>query len=227
MAYRGVTQFAATGPRDIDSNHTVSLLKQRLEYDLYPEKAVACLVEIGTARARRAGIPFSHAEEYIQEYVIGMLESDHWKKWRSAKFSPRWAAKCAANSASDFRSKLGTLASHEVSAETCKTQFEGCASRDESPMTASMCAEIRRELDTTLDDLTDGQQSAVRLRFYEDLSLPEIAKLAGTTPDASRMTIARALLQLRKRLLELGFDDNEALGLLSPPPPRKMRRIAA
>ena len=132
-----------------------------------------------------------------------MHEPEHWRDWRDSGFSVAGAAQCAANFAINYQKKLNIIEQREVSSESCSERYEGQASTGISPVGSAMRSEIRAELEAVIDDLNEAQQGVVRLRFFEDLTLPEIALAVGVTADAARMTIVRALIQLRKQLLTL------------------------
>ncbi|MGH2843226.1 MAG: RNA polymerase sigma factor [Solirubrobacteraceae bacterium] len=55
-------------------------------------------------------------------------------------------------------------------------------------------------LDEALIDLPQAQREALRLRVQEDLAYEDIAAAMGTTPQAARVRVHRALSALRQRL---------------------------
>jgi RNA polymerase sigma-70 factor (ECF subfamily) len=61
-------------------------------------------------------------------------------------------------------------------------------------------AEDREKLLSALRELPETQQAVVTLRYLEGRSAAEIAETLGTTPEAVRMRLSRALLQLREKL---------------------------
>ena len=55
-------------------------------------------------------------------------------------------------------------------------------------------------LDEALAELPEGQRHAVALRFAGDLEYTDVADALGTTPQAARVRVHRALTALRQRL---------------------------
>lgn len=55
-------------------------------------------------------------------------------------------------------------------------------------------------LERALDTLAEAQREIVLLRFYEELSFPEIGERLGKSPDACRMQLARAMAALTLKL---------------------------
>jgi RNA polymerase sigma-70 factor (ECF subfamily) len=55
-------------------------------------------------------------------------------------------------------------------------------------------------LDEALAELPEGQRHAVALRFAADLEYDDVADALGTTPQAARVRVHRALATLRQRL---------------------------
>ncbi len=71
----------------------------------------------------------------------------------------------------------------------------------ELPRVATTTPEERwlEGLDEALADLPDAQREALRLRVDEDLAYDEIGAAMGTTPEAARVRVHRALSSLRRR----------------------------
>jgi RNA polymerase sigma-70 factor (ECF subfamily) len=61
-------------------------------------------------------------------------------------------------------------------------------------------AEQRAALRAVLDDLPDRQREAVVLRFFEDLSVDETARVMGCAEGTVKATVHQAVRSLRKRL---------------------------
>ena len=56
------------------------------------------------------------------------------------------------------------------------------------------------DLDEALSDLPETQREALRLRVEEDMAYAEVGAALGTTPQAARVRVHRALSTLRQRL---------------------------
>lgn len=65
-------------------------------------------------------------------------------------------------------------------------------------------AELRRTLWSIVGELSPHERELVELRFVEDLSPKEIARVTGHTPGAVRVRLHRLLGRLRRRLEERG-----------------------
>jgi RNA polymerase sigma-70 factor, ECF subfamily len=63
--------------------------------------------------------------------------------------------------------------------------------------------ESREALRATLADLPDRQREAVVLRFFEDLSVEETARLMGCAAGTVKATVHQALRSLKKKLASL------------------------
>jgi RNA polymerase sigma-70 factor (ECF subfamily) len=60
--------------------------------------------------------------------------------------------------------------------------------------------EQRQKLYQLVDQLPERQRVAVSLRYFEDLSVEEIARITGTGPGTVKTHLVRALHKLRKKL---------------------------
>lgn len=69
---------------------------------------------------------------------------------------------------------------------------------DEEPEQVAMRGEDRTQLYTQLAKLPAGQQEVLYLRFAENLSTREIARLLNKSDDAVRMALSRILNRLRR-----------------------------
>ena len=73
---------------------------------------------------------------------------------------------------------------------------------DEPPAAVEPDASWLDGLDELLDELPDGQREALRLRVLEDRDYAGVAQALGTSPQAARVRVHRALRTLRHRLTE-------------------------
>lgn len=74
-------------------------------------------------------------------------------------------------------------------------------------------SELAPHLDSALDRLRESDRQAILLRYFEDRSLREISRALGTTEEAARKRIDRALGKLRTLLSRRGLVP--ALGVLT------------
>jgi RNA polymerase sigma-70 factor (ECF subfamily) len=73
---------------------------------------------------------------------------------------------------------------------------------DEPPAAVEPDASWLDGLDELLAELPDGQREALRLRVLEDRDYAGVAEALGTSPQAARVRVHRALRILRHRLTE-------------------------
>lgn len=72
-------------------------------------------------------------------------------------------------------------------------------------------AQIRPLLDEALDELSDDDRDALVLRFFEQRSLAEVGHALGTSEDAARKRVTRALEKLRVDLVRRGITTTAAM----------------
>lgn len=101
---------------------------------------------------------------------------------------------------------------HAMALLVCKGSLskEAKIKRMEQPMEDLQLAATQPDahlslvLDDPLSKLSKRDREAVVLRYLQGFSMAELAKELGTTPDAARMKVERALTKLRTRLAVLG-----------------------
>ena len=71
------------------------------------------------------------------------------------------------------------------------------------PYEAAQRSELDAVLRATLNDLSDRQREAVVLRFFEDLSVEQTARLMGCAKGTVKATVHQALRILRDKLRQL------------------------
>lgn len=69
---------------------------------------------------------------------------------------------------------------------------------------------LRPVLEESLDELSEQDQQAVILRFFEGRSFPEIGRRLSLREDTARVRVARALDKLRSRLARRGITSTSA-----------------
>jgi RNA polymerase sigma factor (sigma-70 family) len=78
----------------------------------------------------------------------------------------------------------------------------------ESP--ESTWQQLRSVLDDTLHELGEKDRTAIVLRFFENLSLQQVAIQLGLSENAARMRVERALRKLRDRLSKRGITSSSS-----------------
>ncbi len=69
-----------------------------------------------------------------------------------------------------------------------------------TPSRAAVRAEDLSRLEAAIDSLADDQREALLLVRYEGLALAEAGKEMGRSPDAVRMLVSRAIVQLGNKV---------------------------
>ncbi|NUP01187.1 MAG: SigE family RNA polymerase sigma factor [Nonomuraea sp.] len=75
---------------------------------------------------------------------------------------------------------------------------------DELPEVATVdpvsCGEVHELLEQALDELPERMRAAIVLRYYEDMTEPEIARTLGISVGTVKSTVSRAMAKLRGAL---------------------------
>ena len=79
-------------------------------------------------------------------------------------------------------------------------------------------------LDEAMHGLEDSDRAAVLLRYFENKSLREVGQALGTTEEAARKRVSRAVERLREFFARRGVTVG-ALGWLCSFPPMPSRRL--
>jgi len=127
------------------------------------------------------------AEDLVQETWLRVLERA-WQYNGSSRFEP-WLFAIARNLAMDDLRKRQRTASDTVG--------EASASGDDSPFRAAAKSEDAVRISTALETLEPIYREALLLRFQEELSLAEIAEVAGAPVATISSRIQRGLAMLR------------------------------
>jgi len=127
-----------------------------------------------------------HAEDLVQETWLRVLERA-WQYNGSSRFEP-WLFAIARNLAMDDlrkRQRTGSQAEGEMAEES------------DSPFRAAARSEDAMRISAALGALEPIYREALLLRFQEDLSLAEIAEVAGAPVATVSSRIQRGLAMLR------------------------------
>lgn len=148
---------------------------------------------------RRVGRP-EIAEELTAQTFYKALRS--WRRFVDDR--PRaWLYRIATNEINDhFRRSARTAPEPEPSS---------------GPEAADRSLERHRLYDTlrgVLCELPPDDQTLIALRYFEQLSFPEIARIVGRRKGTAVMRTHRALKKLRERLQQRGIDHDSIRGIL-------------
>ncbi|NUW46310.1 SigE family RNA polymerase sigma factor [Nonomuraea rhodomycinica] len=79
--------------------------------------------------------------------------------------------------------------------------------------------EAHERLERALDRLPERMRAAIVLRYYEDLSEPEVARLLGISIGTVKSTVSRAMAKLRNELgISVAAVEVAEAGEVPPPP---------
>lgn len=129
------------------------------------------------------------AKDITQEVFVRFIQSR--KSIKNHDGIKSWLHRVTVNCAIDLIKKRRMKSLNAIESEQSERQ---------TPEEEFLQKETRNLLLRELDVLPDKQKRALILRFFEGLSISEIARFTGLTNGSTRVTITRALLKLRKRL---------------------------
>jgi len=122
-------------------------------------------------------------EDVLQDAAIAILASYD----KAPRKKAVWTAKSAAHSA--LRSKKRD---HKFFQESCRSVVYT------NPLTALIHCEEVELLDCAMEGLSERQAEAIRLRFFEGLTLEEVGEKIGITKGGAAHVVKQALEQLRE-----------------------------
>jgi RNA polymerase sigma factor (sigma-70 family) len=143
---------------------------------------------------RRKGFSPEEADDLTQETMIRAYM--HLPGFRGSSMAG-WLYRIAANVSVDYlrKQRLVTTPIENVSQ---------MASGDEEPDARLDRDERRAQVMLMIGELPECHQRILRLRYYEDRSLAEIAGEMNCTPSAAKLRVFRAVTALRKRCRHIG-----------------------
>ena len=151
-----------------------------------------------------------------QAFAVYILQNDlllQTKRRTSSAFASRaYLSQAACNFTRNFCRSRSRLARHEVRWPQ-QTDEQGVTSDKEFTAATRTCdawlhqQEARWLLCTAIQKLTPLQQSLLTRYFFCDQTYEECAAATGSTPNAVRMTIVRALKRLRGLLTLAGYTE--------------------
>lgn len=126
------------------------------------------------------------AEEIVQETLISAHESSSFFEGRSSFFT--WACAIANHEIADFyrKKKIKTLLFSHF------PFLEEIAHEALSPDERLEKQELRKEVKKVLSELAEGYSQILRLKYYQGLSMAEIAGKLKTTAKAVESKLSRA-----------------------------------
>lgn len=141
---------------------------------------------------RRKGFSAEEADDLTQETLLRAYS--HLGAFRGSSMTA-WLYRIAANVAVDHlrKQRLTFVAWEAAEGVPC------CLAPDDDPMVRLDREETRRGLLSVIELLPECHQRILRLRYYEDRSLAEIATTMNCSQMAAKLRVFRAVSALRKR----------------------------
>jgi RNA polymerase sigma-70 factor, ECF subfamily len=146
---------------------------------------------------RRRGFTAEEADDLTQETLIRAYT--HLDGFRGLSMAA-WLHRIAANISVDY------LRKQRVS--TVPLESLPVADEEEDPVTRLDRQERCARVLSVIQDLPECHQRVIRLRYYENRSLAEIAEAVHCTPMAAKLRVFRAVTALRKRWRSLALDSD-------------------
>jgi len=125
--------------------------------------------------------------------------------------SPVWLFKASRFAVGDALKRRGACAIASIVSRILQTAK---ASDGATADAASMSDDISQTLDEAVSCLGDADHQAVLLRFYEGKSLADVGAIMGTSEEAAKKRVSRAVDKLRKYFANRGVIASVALVLL-------------
>jgi RNA polymerase sigma-70 factor (ECF subfamily) len=155
------------------------------------------------AYLRRKGFSTEEADDLTQETLIRAYL--HLRDFRGVSLSA-WLYRIAANVAVDHLRKQ-RLTSVPLD-RLVSVPSEG----DEDPLEELDRDELRGRMLALIRELPECHQRILRMRYYEDRSMAEIAGVIHCSPMAAKLRVFRAVTALRKRCRGLRLEDGWLAG---------------
>jgi len=179
-----------------DSNSDEALIEaiQRGDGD-----AAACLYYRHIDRVHRICcrivLDSSQAPDCVQEVWLKVFRN--LGRFRCERSFTAWLNAVAANTAIDYYRRATRQGHHadidEIGAESLVADEEPAESPFDGPA-------VRRRVREALEDVSANQRTALVLRYFEDMPVPEIARVLQCREGTVRTHIRRCLLTLRAKL---------------------------
>ncbi len=147
-----------------------------------------------SGRLPRYAREMTDTDDLVQEALIGTV-----RNWGSFEHRGEWALQAYLRRAvmNRVRDEMRRYQSRPRREEIP----EGVLAPDRSPLETALGAEVFARYETALAALEDGEREAVIARVEMGCSYKEIAALLDKpSPDAARMTVARALARLAESM---------------------------
>jgi RNA polymerase sigma-70 factor (ECF subfamily) len=181
--------------RDGISDETLIEAIQRGDRD-----AAACLYQRHIDRVHRicgrVVLDPSQALDCVQEVWLKVFRS--LGRFRCQRSFAAWLNAVAANTAIDYYRRSRRQANR---VDIDDPQVESLAADEQAAGEPLDDLLVQRRIREALEEISVSQRTAFVLRYYEDVPLPEIARILGCREGTVRTHIRRCLLALRAKLM--------------------------
>ncbi len=165
------------------------------------EDAAACLYHRHVDRVHRICYRIvldpAQVPDCVQEVWMKVFRSLGW--FRRERSFASWLNAVTAHMAIDYYRRQKR---HGTRVDVDERQMELLAPEVPGGECQADGAVIRRRIDEALEEISVNQRTAFVLRYFEDVPIPEIARLLGCNEGTVRTHIHRSLVALRARLAE-------------------------
>jgi RNA polymerase sigma-70 factor (ECF subfamily) len=156
-----------------------------------------------------SGLPRDAAEDCAQETLIRAFERR--RQLRSVQAFSLWLHRIATREILRHLRMRGRQGYRSLDDEA-ELGEDWQRDRMVQPDEVALAAEVRAELWHRVELLPPRQRVAVVLRYYEDLTPHEVARVMGMHEGTARVTLHRALAQLRQRTGGWNNDETGEIG---------------
>ena len=165
-------------------------------------EAFRLLVERHSRNVFRLAFRITGAEEDAEDVV----QETFMRAYRQLKnFDERatfstWIYRIATNCSLDLiRARKRRQETQEPEGEESERVL-AMASGDPAPDRLAMSSELRRKLESAMNELSDMERAAFVLRHYEGMAIDEIGRALGVQAGAAKHSVFRAVQKLRRAL---------------------------
>ena len=137
----------------------------------------------------------SQVQDCVQEVWLKVFRN--LDRFRSGRSFAAWLNTVTANTAIDYYRKYMKQRNH---LDINKTHAEALAADKQTGSHPSDNALVQQKIRAALEEISVNQRAAFTLRYFEQMSTADIARILGCAEGTVRVHIRRSLLALRDRL---------------------------
>lgn len=139
------------------------------------------------------------AEDVVQETFLRAYKQ--LSRYESRSTFSTWLYRIASNYSLDLiRLRKRHVEKSEGVTEEGRSTLDTVAATEPAPDRLVFSTEVQQRVADAMNELSDLERSAFVLRHFEGLSIEEIGGMLGTSLNATKHSIFRAVQKLRKRL---------------------------